>query len=75
MYKVLEVKSTEELTKLLEGDEFSFRFEYGYGKPLRRMQLADAHELVKAIIMAPCRVPCRVLYPSCRVITVTEGLS
>ena len=55
---MLELRSTEELTKLLDGDEFSFHFEYGYGKTLHQMQLIDAHELVEAVwLHVVCWIP------------------
>ena len=49
MMQVSNVQTTEELQTLLDSEEFSFRFEFGFGVPSCKVTLADREDIVKSL--------------------------
>ena len=49
MMQVANVQTAEELQKLLDSEEFSFRFEFGFGIPSCKVTLADREDVVRSL--------------------------
>lgn len=47
--QVCEVQTTEQLHILLDSEEFSFRFEFGFSAPSRTFTVADKDDIVKSL--------------------------